>query len=189
MSGSRIFTSFVISVVLEGCTVGGLPTEPTGASPTLGAVGQSANSDAREATNLTGSWTWQETVESAIPPFIVEMIGQGIVPEGEITYLTCKGGGEITLTQTGDTFAGTATQGGTCMTAGGQGPFWPPSFPPLLEVTNGVISGRDISWRFNNCAYTAKVVGGGDKVVGQSACDIPLPSPYFLRTPTWQARR
>ena len=101
------------------------------------------------------------------------------MPEGEITYLTCKGGGEIKLVQTGGTFEGTATQGGSCVTEGGQGPFWPPSFPPLLEVTNGVISGKkDISWTFNNCAYTAKVVGSGDKLVGQGACDIPLPPPW-----------
>ena len=63
--------------------------------------GQSANSSGAEGINLTGSWTWEETVESAIPPFIVEMIGQGIVPEGEITYLTCKGGGEMQFVHNG----------------------------------------------------------------------------------------
>ena len=169
---------FSLGVVLVGCEAGRLPTEPTSAAQTtLQPGGQSANSGAAEGINVTGSWTWQETVESAIPPFIVEMIGQGIVPEGEITYLTCKGGGEMKLVQTGGTFEGTATQGGSCVTEGGQGPFWPPSFPPVLEVTNGVISGKDISWTFNNCAYTAKVVGSGNKLVGQGACDIPLPPP------------
>ena len=190
MSCSRVLTLFSLGVVLVGGEAGRLPTEPTSAAQTtLQPGGQPANSGVAERINVTGSWTWQETVESAIPPFIVEMIGQGIVPEGEITYLTCKGGGEMTLVQTGGTFEGTATQGGSCVTEGGQGPFWPPSFPPLLEATNGVISGKDISWTFNNCAYTAKVVGSGNRLVGQGACDIPLPLPYFLRTPNWRARR
>ena len=190
MSCSRVLTLFLLGVVLIGCEVGRLATAPTSSAPmTLGPRGQSTHSAGPEGTDLTGSWTWQETVESAIPPFIVEMIGQGIVPEGEVTYLTCKGGGEIELAQTGGTFEGAATQGGSCMTEGGQGPFWPPSFPPVLEVANGVISGKDISWSFNNCAYTAQVVGGGDMLVGQGTCDIPLPPPYFLRTPNFRARR
>jgi hypothetical protein len=137
--------------------------------------------------DLTGSWTWNETVESAIPPFIVEMIGQGIIPEGEVTYLTCEASGETELVQTGDSFAGTATQAGSCFTDGGQGPFWPPSFTPMLRVTNGVISGKDISFNFGTCNYTAKVVGSGDKLVGEGACPIPLP--YFLIQPDFRAQR
>jgi hypothetical protein len=140
--------------------------------------------------NLTGPWTWRETTESAIPPFIVEMIGQGIVPEGEITYLSCVAGGEMELVQTGKkTFAGRATQAGSCMTEGGQGPFWPPSFPPLLEITNGVISGKYLSFTFGSCNFTAKVTGSGDKLKGQGTCPIPLPPPYFLINPAWKARR
>jgi hypothetical protein len=181
---------FSLSVVVVGCEAGRLPTEPTSPATEVSAARSSIGQfGSAEAPDLTGSWTWQDTVESAIPPFIVEMIGQGIVPEGEITYLTCKGGGELKLVQTGGTFEGTATQGGSCMTEGGQGPFWPPSFPPVLAITNGVISGKDVSWTVNNCAYTAKVVGTGDMLVGQGACDIPLPPPYFLRTPNWRARR
>lgn len=190
MSCSRVLTLFSLSVVLVGCHAGRLPTEPSSAAQTTRQADvQPANSGAAEEINLTGSWTWQETVESAIPPFIVELMGQGIVPEGEVTYLTCKGGGEMRLVQTGGTFEGTATQSGSCVTEGGQGPFWPPSFPPLLEVTNGVISGKDISWAFNNCAYTAMVVGSGNRLVGKGACDIPLPPPYFLRTPNLRAQR
>jgi hypothetical protein len=139
--------------------------------------------------NLTGRWTWQETIESAIPPFIVEMIGQGIIPEGEITYLTCEGGGEMELVQTGETFEGRATQVGSCVTDGGQGPFWPPSFPPELEITNGSISGKYLSFNLGTCGFMAKVVGSGNKLMGEGACEIPLPPPYFLINPTWKARR
>src|SRR5215211_1096547 len=111
MSCSRVLTLFSVSVVLAGCEAGRLPTGPTNsAQTTRRADVQPANSGAAEEINLTGSWTWQETVESAIPPFIVELMGQGIVPEGDVTYLTCKGGGEMRLVQTGGTFEGTATQ-------------------------------------------------------------------------------
>ena len=190
MSRSKVLTVFSLGVVLVGCETGRLPTEPTSAvEMTLRPSGQLTTSGAAREIDVTGGWTWQETVESAIPPFIVELIGQGIVPEGEITYLTCKGGGEMTLVQSGGTFEGTATQSGSCVTDGGQGPFWPPSFPHVLEVANGVISGNDVSWTFNNCAYTAKVVGSGDNLVGRGACDIPLPPPYFLRTPNLRAQR
>ena len=190
MSCSKVLTLFSLSVVLVACQAGQLPTEPTSAAHmTLRPGSQSASSSAADRIILTGSWMWQEKVESAIPPFIVETIGQGIVPEGEITYLTCTGGGEMKLVQTGGTFEGAATQAGSCVTAGGQGPFWPPSFPPVLAVTNGVISGKDIRWTFDNCAYTAKVVGSGNKLVGQGACGIPLPPPYYLRTPNLRAQR
>jgi hypothetical protein len=137
--------------------------------------------------DLTGSWTWEGRTESAIPPFIVEAIG--LIPEGEITYLTCKDSGEMELVQTGDTFEGTATQVLSCMTDGGQGPFWPPAFPPEFEVTNGDISGKYTTFNFGTCSFTAKVVGSGDKLMGEGACEIPLPPPYFLTLTNWKARR
>ena len=137
--------------------------------------------------NLTGSWLYEGTEESGIPPFIVEALG--LIPEGEITYLTCETRGKMELVQTGEIFDGTATQVLSCMTDGGQGPFWPPSFPPEFEVTNGVVSGKDTSFAFGTCNFTAKVVGSGDKLMGEGPCPIPLPLPYFLETIHWKAQR
>ena len=148
-----------------------------------------AGRETRPDEDLTGSWTWEGTTESAIPPFIVEMIGQGIVPEGDITYLTCEDSGELELVQTGDTFEGTATQILSCMTEGGQGPFSPPAFPPQFQVTNGLVSGKDTSFNFGTCDFTAKVVGSGDKLMGGGVCEIPLPPPYFLILTNWRAQR
>jgi len=137
--------------------------------------------------DLTGSWTYEATIESGIPPFIVEALG--LIPEGEITYLTCETHGEMELVQSDETFEGTATQILSCMTDGGQGPFWPPSFPPEFEVTNGVIRGKDTSFAFGTCNFTAKVVGSGDKLMGEGPCPIPLPSPYFLESVHWKSQR
>ena len=136
--------------------------------------------------DLTGSWMYGGTIESGIPPFLVEALG--LVPEGEITYLTCETGGEMELIQTGETFEGTATQTLSCMTDGGQGPFWPPAFPPEFDVTNGVIAGKYTSFAFGSCNFTAKVVGNGDKLTGEGPCPIPLPPPYFLES-SWKAQR
>ena len=137
--------------------------------------------------NLTGSWTWEGTTESGIPPFLVEMIG--LIPEGEVTYLTCEDYGEMELIQTGNTFSGTATQVVTCFTEGGQGPFWPPAFPPLLEITDGVISGKSANFIFGTCNMTVKIVGNGEKLRGEGECPIPLPAPYFLNLLDWKAER
>jgi len=137
--------------------------------------------------DLTGSWSYETTIESGIPPFLVESLG--LIPEGEITYLTCETHGEMELVQTGETFEGTATQILSCMTDGGQGPFWPPAFPPEFEVANGVISGKDTSFAFGTCNFTAKVVGSGDKLMGEGSCPIPLPPPYFLESTHWKAQR
>jgi hypothetical protein len=91
--------------------------------------------------------------------------------------------------QTGDTVTGTATQDGACFTDGGQGPFWPPSFPHQLLVSSGAVSGKHLSFSFDNCRYTAKIVGSGDKLKGESECVLPLPAPYFLRAPDFTAQR
>jgi hypothetical protein len=182
-----VVTYLPLVLALAGCEAGRLPTEPTRVAQVTLPASQSANPSAAKETRLTGSWSWEETAESAVPRFIIEAIG--LIPEGEITYLTCKDSGDLELVQTGDTFSGTATQVASCVTDGGQGPVHPPAFPTKLEVMNGVISGKDISWNFNNCAYTAKVVGSGDKLVGKGTCEIPLPPPYFLRTPNWRAHR
>ena len=148
--------------------------------------GDAARANMKEQTHdLTGSWTWEGTTRSAIPPFIVEMIG--LIPEGEVTYLTCEDSGEMELVQTGDAVSGSATQALTCFTDGGQGPFWPPSFPPSLNVTSGVVSGKFASFTFGTCNMTVKVVGDGEKLHGDGECPIPLPAPYFLSLDNWRA--
>ena len=172
-----------MAILLAGPFLAGSPANPGGAE----AIEPGERSLLGGEYDLTGSWTYEATIESGIPAFIVEPLG--LIPEGEITYLTCQTRGEMVLVQTGEIFDGTATQVLSCMTDGGQGPFWPPSFPPEFEVTNGVISGKDTSFDFGTCNFTAKVVGSGDKLMGEGPCPIPLPPPYFLETIHWKARR
>src|SRR5215203_4745141 len=65
-----------------------------------------------ESIDLSGTWSWSETLTTIIPPFIAEIIG--IVPEGPVTHATCYDNGTFSLVQTGNTFSGTATQTSAC---------------------------------------------------------------------------
>jgi len=62
-------------------------------------------------------------------------------------------------------------------------------FSTEFEVTNGSISGKDLSFTFSDCAYTAKVVGGGEKWRKEGACNIPLPSLPFLNALIFKPQR
>src|SRR5215217_7115637 len=87
-----VVTYLPLGLALAGCEAGPLPTEPTTASVTsrAGQLDDSAGAEnTKQNYDLTGSWTWEETVRSAIPPFIAELIP--IIPEGEVTYLSCNG--------------------------------------------------------------------------------------------------
>lgn len=184
MKTPKLTTKLVlpIAILLTGALLPGSLAKPGVAKEPEPAERSSARGQ-----DLTGSWAYEGTERSGIPPFIVEALG--LMPEGEITYLTCDTEGEMTLVQTGETFEGTATQIVSCMTDGGQGPFWPPSFPPEFAVTNGVISGKYATFAFGTCNFTAKIVGSGDKLTGEGPCPIPLPPPYFLESRHWKAQR
>ena len=88
MSCSRVLTLLSLGVALVGCEAVRLSTEPT-STAVISRGGQPADSGGAENTkqnyDLTGSWTWEETVRSAIPPFIAEMIP--IIPRAK--SLTC----------------------------------------------------------------------------------------------------
>jgi hypothetical protein len=136
--------------------------------------------------------------EEAAPMF-------GVAPEGPRTILNCESGGVLTINQTGDTFTGSATQSSLCETKGGV-QVVPPPFPPALDVIDGRINGRHISFTFGAgpvpCPYTASVrVTGGSAtaLVGTGRCivpghpqsPLPVPPPPLAPTKTieWVATR
>jgi hypothetical protein len=85
----------------------------------------------------------------------------------------------MTLTQSGSSFSGTATQASECRTRGGQ-VFSPPVFPPILDVAEGTIEGRSVHMLFGagdiNCPYHATISMEGGQAVslnGSGRCIEP----------------
>ena len=65
----------------------------------------------------------------------------------------------------------------------------PPSFPTQFEVTNGSISGKDLSFTFSDCTYTAKVVGGGENLEERRCMKYSTSAPPFLNALISKATR
>lgn len=160
------------------------PTAPSGDrfSKTALASAQGASID------LSGTWSWSETVTTIIPPLIAGIIG--IVPEGPVTSATCYDSGTFSLVQTGNTFAGTATQTTACITKGGQQYAAP--FPPTLDILDGHIRGQSIDFLFGEgCPYRGTISlseGVAVQIGGTGKCEIAL-HPALLKTVSWQATR
>lgn len=97
-------------------------------------------SESAPLADVRGTWLWtEEALFSVAAP--LTSVFFGIQPEGPITHFTCHESGTMTLTQSGSSFSGTATQDSECRTRGGQ-VFSPPVFPPILDVAEGTIEGR-----------------------------------------------
>jgi hypothetical protein len=177
-----------------------VPTAPTAATAL-----QSGGSPP----DLSGAWNWSRVEQLTMPSWLAEFV-IGIDPEGPITRATCEGSGTMTLTQTGATFTGTATQTTHgCETAGGQ-QFQSPGAAMPIAVADGRISGRAIRFSFSNptvspCPHQATISAiQGDTAValtGTGRCFVPghpkSESPILLDPPpggtsktlTWQAVR
>lgn len=152
-------------------------------------LAMTARSNAQDAAiDISGTWTWSETVTTIIPPLIAGFIG--ITPEGPVTQATCSDFGTFNLVQTGNTFAGTATQTSACITKGGQE--YTPPFPPTLDIVDGRIAGQGIEFSFSGeCPYHGVIsLSGGTAVQlrGTGKCEIML-HPALLKTVSWQATR
>jgi hypothetical protein len=155
------------------------------------------------APDVSGEWSWNEHGRYILSEAAAALFG--VAPEGPRTILDCESGGTLTIVQSGTTFAGTATQTSSCETSGGQVAASPP-FPPELDIIDGTIQGRRISFTFGAgpipCPYTATVaVEGGQALAmdgtgrcippGHPLSVLPVPPPPLApgKTIDWNAWR
>lgn len=138
--------------------------------------------------DISGDWQWEESNISMVPGYVAGLIG--IEDEGPTLHLTCDSGGTMSFTQDGNTFSGSATQGGECFTHGGQGPFYP--FPSSLEIPSGEVVGRSIHFQFSTCIYRGRLVvdDNGNVVAIAATGNCPeFFTPASLKTVSFTAIR
>lgn len=188
----------VASLALGGCTQADIEGPPDEPSATPSAI-------ASTPIDISGTWTWSNEEIVKFPPFVAAMLG--IAPEGPNTHARCESEGDMTLNQTGSTFAGQAIKTfNQCVTKGGQ-VFQQPS--SQLFVQDGAIQGNNLSFSFASatvrpCPHSATASGppGGVAVslTGTGHCYLPghprsespnvLPPPGgTTKTVRWEATR
>jgi hypothetical protein len=172
MSKAQHVSWLVATLVAAGCDDRQDPLSPTD-RPALPLASQSA-----PVADIGGTWLWSEQVIFSVGAPLTGVFF-GIQPEGPITHFTCHETGTMTLTQSGPSFTGTASQVSECRTRGGQ-VFSPPVFPPTLDVAEGTIEGRSLHMLFGagdiNCPYHATIsIEGGQAVSlnGSGRCIEP----------------
>jgi hypothetical protein len=172
MSKASHFSLVALALVAVGCNDRQGPLAPAdGASVVLA-------SKSAPLADISGTWLWNEDVIFSVAAPTTGVFF-GIQPEGPITHFTCHESGTMTLTQSGSSFGGTATQASECRTRGGQ-VFSPPVFPPVLDVAEGSIKGRSVHMLFGagdiNCPYHATISMEGGQAVsldGSGRCIEP----------------
>jgi len=156
-------------------TVGCAESVPT--SPSSAAGANEASAMPPGPPDLAGNWDWSETTNIRLTPPAAAIFG--LAPEGPITRLECTSSGELSLTQNGDEFAGSATQSSSCRTGDGVvfDPF--PIFPDSWAL-EGHLAGRSISFTIATggfpCHYrgSATVSGGiAEALRATGSCEVP----------------
>ena len=103
--------------------------------------------------DVSGSWNWSGAGHLTVPASEVQRL-LGIEPEGPITHLRCEAAGTMELSQIGARFTGSATRHTSrCETDSGRALELPTStFPNVLPVADGLITGRAIHFLFGAVA-------------------------------------
>lgn len=166
MSGQRRLTKSLTLIIASILFLTGL--EP----PVLSA----------EATvpDVSGNWTWSELAIFTGPGGVVAGLF-GVQVEGPVMHVTCQTGGDLSLQQSGASFSGSASQGWSCVTHGGQNATSAP-FPPGFDVTGSIV-GRSIRFTADvgqgfTCSYlgSLSVDGGVASAINTTGgCDVPAP--------------
>lgn len=144
--------------------------------------------------DISGEYAWSESQGFIMSATFIEAVGVPIVPEGPFTLFRCENSGAMMLEQVGDSFTGTASQSGECVTTGGQ------MFPSLelegIPLINGRIRGRRIAFDFSDpgCPYQGELQIENGQVVGVRGTGQCGPLAIFtpfdqLAISRWQATR
>lgn len=150
-----------------GPTAADVPAGPPAAAAVVGA-----------AVDISGPWSWSERTHIRLREPGVAIFG--IAAEGPITHLECEASGDLVIVKNGASFTGTATQSGWCTTRGGQS--FDPSgvFPPVLQILDGHLEGRSMSFTVDvgafPCPYSGSVrVEGGNatELRATGHCEVP----------------
>lgn len=166
----RPFLPAAVAVVLLGTACA--DDDPTVLAPDLSHALVGADLD------LAGAWDWSEQTTLHLRPEIVVLFG--IAPEGPVTTLNCEAWGELTLSQHGADFTGTATQSSWCVTKGGVSFDPSRAFGPGWDLADGRITGRSISFTILTgvfpCPLRGSVRVAGGQVTELHAnghCEVP----------------
>jgi hypothetical protein len=171
----------VLGPVLLGCNRQADTTiSSLSAGPSPLALSELAGPVAAQATviDISGLWSFTETVNAQMPIEVIEQFGVPLQPEGRITHLICENSGIATFVQTGSTFNGTQeTQLSRCVTRGGQ---VLEGFFALTFSVRGYIEGRSVHAEDPNANCPASFValvsdGVATGMRGRANCHGLLP--------------
>ena len=126
-------------------------------------------SDPNEPVDIQGSWTFTASVSNS-----------------ELD-ITCEASGGLSITQSGDQFSGTVSNGeGTCTSPAG-----PLSFDPSGAIGGGTITDEDqIEFSDDFCTYTGQATGNpATEVQGDASCVFNIGGQDIPMEGTWQLER
>jgi hypothetical protein len=95
--------------------------------------------------------------------------------------------GTFTLRASGDSFAGSGEQSGTC-SASGHAYAGPLSDPTAFAVTNGLLQGRTVTFQRDICTYQGAFLDGrNDRITGTATCAFSWNGVQYRFEGQWQA--
>lgn len=98
--------------------------------------------------------------------------------------------GEYHLTQSGMTFTGSGSQVGICSTPNHSDYTGPLSDGSKFTVTEGLVSGMQVSFKTSICSLTGSFENGNpDRMTGTGTCDYTFNNVAYHFTGVWQADR
>ena len=98
--------------------------------------------------------------------------------------------GSFTLVQAGSDFSGSGEQTGTCSTSPGVHYAGPLSDPAPFAVSNGLLSGRTVSFQRDICTFQGSFLdGNNNRIIGTATGSYSLNGKQYTFAGQWQVDR